>query len=740
MRPTVGIAVIAKNESNNVRQWFESVKGLFDQYVFVDTGSTDDTVAIAKELGLEVYHFDWVNDFSAARNFAFSKLTTDYGFWNDLDDVMVGQENFLLFRDNVMKIADYWVAPYQYASHPDGTSACTFIRERVVKLDKGYKWKYFIHEGIQPDISGSNPAKCQAVNGWFIKHVRTDEDLKKDRSRNINIFEEKMHERPLDARERYYFGKELFEAQRFKEAIPALGSALTDPSLEIHDRILGTQYLASSYFATDQYIKSIEICHTGLMLDPNRAEFNCILGDCFMKMSDPVKAVPHYGAAKSCMRPNKNAPTPIYTNDTAYSDYPRNQLARLYVHMGALDTARKEVLESIKNTGSEESKAILFEIDKMLSLQGGYKNAQPCGDIVITTPPTTAYEFDPEIAKNKSMGGSETALIEMAYWLKKHSGRTVKVFNMRAMDGIFDGVEYISTNRTLEYMSKHKPFLHIAWRHNIKLTDAPTFVWSHDLFTPGGENHENYEKIMCLTPFHKGYMQNTQNVPAEKIWVTRNGIKPERFTDGPWKKDPWKFVFSSSPDRGLDRTIRVLDKVREKYPEIKLHIFYGISHLEKYGLGALQKQLQQMFDERKDWIIYHGATQQDQLMKEFKSAAYCVQPSDWIETSKITALEMACAGIYQITRAVGGCVDTLKPISDAKMATLVESECITELEYQKYIDATIEAIEQEAYKRVSVDPQPYAWELVAKEWLEYLPTVRGDSDGSTGRDHRRTGT
>ncbi|WP_206687834.1 hypothetical protein, partial [Streptococcus pseudopneumoniae] len=81
--------------------------------------------------------------------------------------------------------------------------------------------------------------------------------------------------------------------------------------------------------------------------------------------------------------------------------------------------------------------------------------------------------------------------------LHKISGRTVKIFNVRddALD--FNGVEYRSTNQLNEYMSKNKPWLHIAWRHTIKITNAPTFCWSHDLSTPGVEAIDNYCKVLA---------------------------------------------------------------------------------------------------------------------------------------------------------------------------------------------------------------------------------------------------
>jgi len=54
----------------------------------VDTGSTDDTIDIAKRYTQKIYDFPWVDDFAAARNFAFSKATRQYCMWLDADDIL----------------------------------------------------------------------------------------------------------------------------------------------------------------------------------------------------------------------------------------------------------------------------------------------------------------------------------------------------------------------------------------------------------------------------------------------------------------------------------------------------------------------------------------------------------------------------------------------------------------------------------------------------------------------------
>src|SRR4051795_2389135 len=80
--------MIVKNEQENLPACLESVRGLFDEIVVVDTGSTDRTMEIALEFGARVFDFVWVDDFAAARNAALARATGDYAFWLDADDVL----------------------------------------------------------------------------------------------------------------------------------------------------------------------------------------------------------------------------------------------------------------------------------------------------------------------------------------------------------------------------------------------------------------------------------------------------------------------------------------------------------------------------------------------------------------------------------------------------------------------------------------------------------------------------
>ena len=140
-RPTLGLTCILKDEENHLERFLAQVTPLFDEIIMVDTGSTDKSLEILTEWArthghIKIDHFKWVKDFSKARQYAMDRCTTDYMMWLDLDDEIVNVDEFILWRDNVMGAADYWMVNYDYTQDKNGKSVCNFIRERIVKNEK----------------------------------------------------------------------------------------------------------------------------------------------------------------------------------------------------------------------------------------------------------------------------------------------------------------------------------------------------------------------------------------------------------------------------------------------------------------------------------------------------------------------------------------------------------------------------------------------------------------------------
>jgi len=126
---TLGLAMIVKNEEKNLPVLWASVKNVVDEWVVVDTGSTDNTVKIAKELGAKVYetgdqfcdtldkrHVEFfkkygeevkegekVFHFGRARTFSFDQIKSEYILWLDADDLLINSQKFRTIFDANLK-------------------------------------------------------------------------------------------------------------------------------------------------------------------------------------------------------------------------------------------------------------------------------------------------------------------------------------------------------------------------------------------------------------------------------------------------------------------------------------------------------------------------------------------------------------------------------------------------------------------------------------------------------------
>jgi glycosyltransferase involved in cell wall biosynthesis len=87
----LSLCMIVKNEQASLPQALTSVKDIVDEMVVLDTGSTDQTVEIAREFGAKVYHFEWCNDFSAARNEALKYVQGKWVLVLDADEVLTAE-------------------------------------------------------------------------------------------------------------------------------------------------------------------------------------------------------------------------------------------------------------------------------------------------------------------------------------------------------------------------------------------------------------------------------------------------------------------------------------------------------------------------------------------------------------------------------------------------------------------------------------------------------------------------
>lgn len=84
----ISLCMIVKDKEAVIERCLQTIRPLVDEIVVVDTGSADATKHLAGRYTDQVYDFQWIDDFSAARNFSFSFATKEYILWLDADDTL----------------------------------------------------------------------------------------------------------------------------------------------------------------------------------------------------------------------------------------------------------------------------------------------------------------------------------------------------------------------------------------------------------------------------------------------------------------------------------------------------------------------------------------------------------------------------------------------------------------------------------------------------------------------------
>jgi len=203
--------MIVKNERDTLPRCLDSAAGIADEIIIVDTGSTDGTVDEARRYTDKIFFFDWCDDFSAARNFAFSKAGMDYCMWLDADDVILPQDRQLLLelKATLEPDTDVVMLRYQPAAPQGESPSLCYYRERLLRRAAGFRWEGAVHEAISPrgKIIFSDAA---------VTHAKT---LPRDSERNLRIFEKLLSKgRRLSPREQFYYARELTYHSRDEEA------------------------------------------------------------------------------------------------------------------------------------------------------------------------------------------------------------------------------------------------------------------------------------------------------------------------------------------------------------------------------------------------------------------------------------------------------------------------------------------------------------------------------------------
>lgn len=208
--PTISLCMIVKNEESVLARCLDSIADLVDEIIIVDTGSTDGTKDIAYQYTSRVYDFKWNSDFSAARNFSFSKATMDYIYTADADETLDAENHEKFERLKSVLLPEIEIVQMKYVTQSEFDTVLNSqmeLRPKLFKRLRTFTWIDPIHETVRlaPVIFDSDIE---------ILHMPQSLHSKRDFSIFIKSFE---HDGRLSPKIRTMYAKELLKTGDTKD-------------------------------------------------------------------------------------------------------------------------------------------------------------------------------------------------------------------------------------------------------------------------------------------------------------------------------------------------------------------------------------------------------------------------------------------------------------------------------------------------------------------------------------------
>ncbi len=322
----ISLCMIVKNEEKTLERCLSSVNDLVEEIIVVDTGSTDKTTVIAAKFTDHVFDFEWIDDFSAARNFSFSNASMDYIMWLDADDFFtsIDRQKLLKLKQSLDSSVDAVSMEYHCDFDEYGNTTLDVRRIRIVKRIKNFKWNGAVHEdlSVEGNLFDSDIA---------VTHRRNH----KNADRNLKIYKNRLLQgKKFTAQDIFHYALELHQHKMYEEAIKFYLNFLEDESSTEENRIFIYIRLADCYDQLGDKEKELACTFKTFLYDIPRPESCCRLGYYFLQKNELSRAIYWYKQAIE-------APTPqnrwAVVNGVSRTWLPNMQLGLCYYRLGKYD-------------------------------------------------------------------------------------------------------------------------------------------------------------------------------------------------------------------------------------------------------------------------------------------------------------------------------------------------------------------------------------------------------------------
>lgn len=683
----IHLCIMVKNGGDTFKQVLEENLEFVDKWTILDTGSTDSTIDIIKEVLVDkkkgqLFCEPFIN-FRDSRNRLLELAGNSCKYTLMLDDTYIIKGKLREFLD--ISRGDQFSSSFSlYLNSYDSE----YSTNRLVKTNSGLKYIYRIHEVITP--KNNNNVMIPKHNTYILD---INSKYMEDRTNNrkyldLKFLQEELDEDSNNSRTYYYFATTYSCLKQYDKAYDWFLKRVNHQNegflQEKVDACFEAARLAN-FHLNKPWEECKKLYEKAYELDNERPDSLYFIGIHYYLENDFITSHQYFKKAYEIGYPNHRQyslkPTlsfhfcPKFLCTTCWynKDYKQGEeISRFYLTNG----------KNKQNEDMEYSSIVSWHLlYRKLNTLPPKVEIKDISNINNLNKPLFCFVADGGFKKwsgssinKEGVGGSETYIIEMARYIQKSGQYNVIVFCNCEEFEIFEDVTYKHLDTYSEFITKniiqhciisryteYIPMTYESYVENVYLV-------LHDLAPVGAviPRHDKLKKIFCLTEWHVENFIEYFGLLKDITVPFYYGVDTEKFKiDNFVKKIPFKFIYSSFPNRGLLELLKMWPKIYELEPRSTLHIYSNVDH--KWSNDVEPEKMQKIKDLLNHYklhktnlgIYYHSWVSKKELAESWKTAEYWLYPCTFQETFCLTALEAAITKTFVISNNLAALKNTV---------------------------------------------------------------------------------
>lgn len=297
----LSICMMVKNEENNIERCLDSLRNLLKnplvELIIVDTGSTDNTVNIAKKYTDKLYFHEWNNNFSEMRNISISYAKGNWLLLLDADECVESKETLykLLMEYDIEEYNTIQLKIKSYANMIDETNYSILSQPRVFKNDGDFKYEGTVHN--QPKFKA--PILDADIFIGHYGYIKSDRELMdKKFQRTANILKKELEKDPNNIYYQFQLSVSYSMYDEHKRALEEIRKVYQMLKNKSKKEKVAYVYMYGMYsrtsFANNEIEETMKVCKEGIQLQPEYIDLYFILANAALIIGERAESIKYF--------------------------------------------------------------------------------------------------------------------------------------------------------------------------------------------------------------------------------------------------------------------------------------------------------------------------------------------------------------------------------------------------------------------------------------------------------------